>query len=132
MSTVLDRPGYEPGIHRQLVAYDAVFRVHERCPYCGSGLFAWSEGWTKRDDHTWEADGTLMVDCDSAPDLDSPAFDEWVSTHSYMPYVYMLPIAIRITAWVNKRFDFDMDTRRREGEPPIGGPVDRQLYLPFA
>lgn len=53
------------------------------------------------------------LDCTSEPELFEDATerrseerDAWLSAHSYMPYVYMLPIEIRVSKWINSCYRF--------------------------
>lgn len=99
------------------VASNFVFTVPSEvavCPYCGDRLMAQCEQWGQDDDGTWVADG-LHLDCVSEPDLDDDdeasleKWNDWLDQHTYMPYVYWLPVDLKVTAWVNKHFRFKMD-----------------------
>jgi hypothetical protein len=118
-----DIPAPALAAKRQRVAHDAVFRVAEPCPYCGGELYAWTETWEERADGTLQAGCTMLVECDTQPDIDAKGskWDYWMRQHSEMPYAYMLPICVRITRWVNARFDFDLNLDREPMSLPIGG-----------
>jgi hypothetical protein len=109
MTELIDQPPILLGIQRELVKADHTFKVPTPCPYCGGQLYAWTETWEQRDDGTWMAGCTMMTECESAPDIDGPDWDDWFAQHSEMPYTYMLPIESAFTNWVNARFNFDLE-----------------------
>lgn len=78
------------------------------CPYCDTKLTAQFDGWVQEDDGTWIAD-SMMLECETEPDVYDDAYDDWLVTHTDMPYVYMLPVEERIKEWVNEHYRFDLD-----------------------
>lgn len=74
------------------------------CPYCESALTVCVEGASfDRRASCWVADD-IASDCASEPDMDSPEWDEWIEHHTYMPYVYMLPVHETILRWINSNY----------------------------
>lgn len=76
------------------------------CPYCKRNLTAFTEA--------WEEDGEVMVatevhtECEGEPAIDSDEWPGWFRAHSYMPYVYQLPVNERVADWVNSRYRFKL------------------------
>lgn len=96
----------------QVISKDATIDIPPSvavCPYCGGKLVAQCEHWSQTDDGSWLA-VHLELDCESEPELDDnddaslERFDEWLAEHTYMPYVHMLPVETKVTAWVNKNY----------------------------
>lgn len=56
------------------------------CPYCEARLTAQAQGWTETEPGSgvWAVD-LLDMDCDSEPDIDSQAWDDWFEHHGYAP-----------------------------------------------
>lgn len=78
------------------------------CPYCGLRLVATCEHWSQQADGSWIAGG-LEVDCVGEPEnLHSDDYNDWLSRHTYMPYIYWLPVNEKVTRWVNRHFRFRM------------------------
>lgn len=75
------------------------------CPYCNPKLYASCEAWTENDEGEWLAD-SITVDCETEPDIDSDEWREWFDSHSDMPYVYQLPVNVKIENWINSNFRF--------------------------
>lgn len=58
----------------------------------------------------------IELECTSEPELfdDEPRmavrdeWEEWMNAHSYMPYVYWLPIDLRVLRWINELYRFVM------------------------
>ena len=77
------------------------------CPYCGKKLTAAFTGWEQTVDGSWIAN-TVELDCEGEPDIesDTEAFDEWLGEHTYMPYVYWLPVTELVTKWINSKYRF--------------------------
>lgn len=94
----------------ELLKTDAVLPVPPevgKCPYCGGKVFVQFDQWSENDDLTWSA-SDLAVTCETEPDIDSDEFEEWLESHSEMPYVYMLPLEMRLMKWINERYRFDL------------------------
>lgn len=84
------------------------------CPYCGGNLWARFEEFGQCDDGTWQAEG-VTLECDSEPDLDDEdeksveAWNDFLSRHSEMPYVYWLPAAVAVSEFVNEHYRFKVE-----------------------
>src|SRR5688572_7134881 len=76
-------------------------KEYRRCSYCSGPLAVHFESWTKQDDGTWATD-CAKVDCLTEPSERSRKCNDWLNQHTYMPYVYWLPLEQAITRWVNK------------------------------
>lgn len=83
-------------------------RQYRRCPYCDGKISIHFESWTRNNDGTWSAD-FAKADCETEPSIGSGKWEEWIKQHTYMPYVYWLPLETILTRWVNKHYRFDMD-----------------------
>ncbi|ACC81167.1 hypothetical protein [Nostoc punctiforme] len=93
-----------------IVPADYHFEIPEeiaKCPYCETKLHVQVHGWTEEDDG-WVADSIEMV-CESEPDIDDDAWDDFNESHSEMPYVYLLPVQNTVQEWINNNFRFDME-----------------------
>jgi hypothetical protein len=91
------------------------------CPYCDdptplvARMAAWESDGKRRGVEIWKC-SEIELECVSEPELfedmtdagDSEEWDEWINAHSYMPYVYMLPIEIRVSKWINSCYRFVM------------------------
>jgi len=107
-----------------LLDTNAVVRIPPNvrvCPYCGGTLSASFTAWTQEDDGSWSAE-EIDLECDTMPDLaeDNPssleAWDEWHARHSYMPYVYWLPVTVAVLRWINRRYRFRVAAQAAGGE----------------
>ena len=91
------------------------------CPYCDEPTtlvarpMAWEQDGKRRGVTVWKC-SEFELDCTSEPELfedmeddRSDEWDEWMAAHSYMPYVYMLPIEIRVSKWINACYRFVME-----------------------
>lgn len=78
------------------------------CPYCKARLVASFEEWEQNDDGTWSGI-SVCLDCVTEPDIDSDEWEGWMDGHSQMPYVYMLPVCVKVEAWINERYRFACD-----------------------
>jgi len=77
------------------------------CPYCKTQLTVSFDSWTQADDGRWLSDMVSDVHCETEVDPDRRSdWNEWWESHSYMPYVHMLPVQIKITNWVNDNYIF--------------------------
>lgn len=82
------------------------------CPYCDGDLIAQPTAWTLDDDGTWFASES-GIDCVTEPDLDDDdvskceRWDEWTDSHSVMPYVYWLPVDLKVVDWLKKNYRWD-------------------------
>ena len=77
------------------------------CPYCGAALFVQCEQWSQQDDGSWAADN-VHADCTGETDVGTPQWEEWLDSHSQMPYVYKLPVDMKVEKWVNEHYRFDL------------------------
>lgn len=97
---------------RQLIACETVIEIPRdvaTCPKCDKRLFAHFEAWEQQDDGTWACEAAKL-DCESEPTIDSGRkYSEWFRWHYDMPYVYWLPLEIKLTEWINQRYHFDLD-----------------------
>lgn len=97
---------------KKLLDCRAVLEVPEtvgKCPYCDTKLTVQFTAWTQdATDETWYADSGLEVDCETEPDIESDEFDEWLRQHTYMPYVFMLPVHKAIKAWLYENYRFKL------------------------
>jgi hypothetical protein len=79
------------------------------CPDCEGQITIEANAWTQEDNGEWVATSFDSV-CVNEPDIeDSEAFAEWEELHhrSYdMPYVYWLPIDIKIENWLKANYRF--------------------------
>lgn len=87
------------------------------CPYCTepTPLYAECESWDQCDDGTWQASG-IRLECTSEPALEDgcdeateDAWQDWLDAHTFMPYVYWLPVDRKVMAWINQRFRFNVE-----------------------
>jgi hypothetical protein len=75
-----------------------------KCPYCGLKLYIEEiTGWCRNEDGHWGVD-ELSLRCEAEDDIDQMVGDEGDCSHSYMPYVYWLPITLRVIDWLNENF----------------------------
>lgn len=94
------------------------------CPYCGKKLAASLTEWEQSDDSVWLGIATSIdLDCEGEPDLyegdtNAEAFDEWLAEHTYMPYVYWLPVEVRVRQWINSKYRFSIVDSSTEGLTP--------------
>lgn len=73
------------------------------CPYCGCGLRATVTGEIYDEEYeVWLAD-QIELDFESEPPIESNAWRPWMHNHTYMPYVYLLPLERDIIDWINKQ-----------------------------
>ena len=95
----------------QLINSDTILDIPPTvalCPYCGAKLYAVCEGWTEAEDGSgWEAD-EVHLDCVSEPSIRSRKHKAWLDQHTYMPYVYWLPVAKKVKKWINEHYRFDL------------------------
>ena len=102
---------------KQTAKYGDIIRIPREvavCPYCGGELIARPEAWSENDDGIWEAQESGL-DCVTEPELD-PAnestveeWDDWIARHTYMPYVYWLPVDMKVTKWINANYRWKHD-----------------------
>jgi len=85
------------------------------CPYCKAKLSVQPDSWTQNDDGSWSLD-MGHGECAAEPDMeeDEEAWETWLANHSIEPYTYQLPVDMKVTAWINERYRFEMDVP--EGE----------------
>ena len=109
----------------QLLPTDAVIDVPADvavCPYCQAPLSITFTAWEQQEDGSWAAD-ELSCDCTTEPDIDTAEWPAWMKQHTYMPYVYMLPVHIKVRAWVYTRYRFDCG-----GSEPDPRPENPWMY----
>jgi len=103
----------------KLLPHDAIIEIPESvavCPYCGARLTVRLESWEQNEDGTWQAGDTPHTECMGEPDEPSEdaeqeewdEYDEFHDSHMIMPYVYLLPVQIKVGEWINENFRFDM------------------------
>ncbi len=96
-----------------IIPHDQIIDIPEDvavCPYCRAKLTVRLEEWTQNDDGTWGAgESGAHGDCTAEPDVESSEWDAWLEIHSDMPYVHQLPVDLKVTAWINANFRFDME-----------------------
>ena len=94
------------------------------CPYCNehlnestplvARLMGWEQSGKRRGVRMWKV-SEIELECSSEPELDEDgeedeeAFESWVEFHSEMPYVYWLPVELRVRAWINACYRFVME-----------------------
>jgi len=78
------------------------------CPYCDTQLTATFTGWEEEEDGSWTC-SEVDLSCETEPDLDNDGFEDWLRGHTEMPYVYMLPVKLTVTKWVNAHYRFNLD-----------------------
>lgn len=94
--------------HNQLIGIPESVAV---CPYCGGHLYVKLESWTQEEDGTWTADEDCThAECDTEPEEHTEEWRAWVERHSKMPYVYQLPVDVKVLKWINEHYRFDMNT----------------------
>ncbi len=76
------------------------------CPYCNAQMFVLATGWTEEEEGKPWTVSSIETSCESEPDIDSDAWDEWGDHHFYMPYVYLLPVCKKIEKWLNDNYEF--------------------------
>lgn len=76
------------------------------CPYCGTKLTIEADGWTEDEANPdyWIADMPSNVWCETEPDIEDETWEEWFSSHSEMPYIYMLPAQSKIEEWLKQNY----------------------------
>lgn len=85
------------------------------CPYCGAKLTVQLDTWTQLDDGMWGVDEneTPHVECDREPTMGpNGAWDKWWALHCKMPYVYLLPVEVKVAKWLNQNYRFDMEATK--------------------
>ncbi len=105
----------------KIIPHDSIIQIPETvavCPYCGGKLTVKLDEWTQNDDGTWIADDTPHTECQKEPDMTgadnvgvSDDWGEWDDNHSIMPYVYLLPVQLKVGRWINENFRFDMEAK---------------------
>ena len=74
-----------------------------KCPYCNGKLILY--GLEEYEVKTDESIGEVFkpeFECSTEPDdIDSNEYDDWLDSHSDMPYVYWMPVEQTVTAWLN-------------------------------
>ena len=92
----------------EIVSPDSVLLIDESiavCPYCGKRLYVQFEEWEDLENGYWQvSDCGAVIDCESEPGIEGEEYDYWLRQHTYMPYVYMLPIHRRVTEWLQEKY----------------------------
>lgn len=89
------------------------------CPYCGAPLIARPEAWTQEDDGSWSASESGL-ECLSEPELDDSdphsveLWEDWLAEHTVMPYVFMLPVDVKVLAWINANYRFRFQDKHND------------------
>lgn len=110
----------------KIVPHDEIINIPPEvavCPYCGGKLTVQLETWVQLDDGLWGAptDETPHVECEFEPDMlqgddyddsDADDWEAWYESHSAMPYVYLMPVEIKVARWLNANYRFDMEVTR--------------------
>ena len=101
----------------KIVPHDEIIAIPPEvatCPYCGAKLWVQLDTWTQQNDGMWGAmeDETPHVECGNEPDVLSKEWDDWYFSHSKMPYVYQLPVELKVAKWLNATYRFNMDATR--------------------
>lgn len=92
-----------------MVPSDKEFKFKKICPYCGADMTYHCEGWEEDENGLWKAE-YVTGDCASEPEMENEEeWDNWFSTHSDMPYVYQLPVDIKIMNFINKKYRFKLN-----------------------
>jgi hypothetical protein len=71
-----------------------------KCPYCGGQLDVSSVVGEYLEEGVWLVDD-VHLDCMNEPDIDSEEWVEFNKVHSWMPYVYWLPVQEKVIYWLN-------------------------------
>jgi len=73
------------------------------CPYCGSGLFFEVNEACEENGYWWPDD--VSTHCSDEPPIDDDLqWEAFISSHSLMPYVYLLPVENKVRDWVRDNF----------------------------
>lgn len=75
------------------------------CPYCYSPLSVAFEEWVE-DSSGYLMANNCIVECHAEPDTESEEWSDWFDRHSYMPYVYQLPVDLKVLNWINENYRF--------------------------
>lgn len=75
------------------------------CPYCKAPVYVTAIESLVEDEHGWKAEG-IELQCGSEPEIDNPEWDDWLEQHSYMPYVYQLPVELKVIGWLNRHYRY--------------------------
>ena len=83
------------------------------CPYCDDdpeliieGIDAWSI-----DDNGKITPEEIVISCVNEPDIDD---EDYVESHTYMPYVYWLPVHQLVKRWLVAAFEFIDGDKEKE------------------
>ena len=102
----------------QTVATDADIKLPADlavCPKCGAAVIIEEiTEWEQTEDGTWQAgESGVSINCVTEPDdLGSDEWDEWFRWHwEDMPYVYWLPLSMKVYKWLSENYRFDMSDR---------------------
>jgi len=74
------------------------------CPYCKAALTAQCN--TKTLMIGMWLPSSVIVNCTAAPEIASAEWRDWFKAHARMPYVYQLPVDLRILHWMQQNFFF--------------------------
>lgn len=94
-----------------LVPSDHVFAVPPEvavCPYCNENIYAWFDCWLEVNG-LWVGSG-VYFSCESEPENgESPEWERYVREHTFFPYVYRLPVCVKVEKWIMDHYRFDLD-----------------------
>jgi len=92
----------------QTISADQIISIRSDiavCPYCNAPVYVTAIEGMVEDEHGWKAD-YIDLQCGSEPEMDDPEWDGWLDQHTYMPYVYQLPVELKIIEWLNRHYRF--------------------------
>lgn len=93
----------------RIVHEDFVFKFKKLCPYCQADLHYVCTGWIQDDDGLWMADNIESI-CQHEPDdMESDEWNDWMNSHSEMPYVHQMPVDEKIKQHINKKYRFELN-----------------------
>jgi hypothetical protein len=91
--------------------------VIAKCPYCGDFLTSQSQAWAKNRKGNWIAT-EIEMECVSAPGDeefdDYLKWEAWCAQHTYMPYVYWVPVEKIVLRWLNENYRWDVKRRHNK------------------
>lgn len=81
-----------------------------KCPICGAKVVIDDmDEREQNDDGTWQvSECGLHITCETEPEIEDDAFDDWLNVHFSMPYVDWMPLEERVRAWINSHYRFEV------------------------
>lgn len=73
------------------------------CPYCQGRLSAQPTAWEEKDGGTGYNVSEIDLDCENETEEEEGPVD-----HTYMPYVYWLPVHTKVLKWLNSAEALEM------------------------